>query len=247
MRTVQKENGFSLVELMIALVLGLFLIGSVSLLYVSTRATAIDAEALSRIQENVRFAADYLVRDIRTAGFDDVGDLSVGDVTQIDKFARILDLDDNPLDLDDNPALRIRYAGRGHCGARFKNFEVVQNTYRVEDGTLLCEGRVWDGTDWVFGSGDPEDVLLVSGLSGISFEMLCADDGTNCHESTGCSKKHSNRCVGVEITLEFPGLRSMQGSEETRSVQLVAAFRNTVMDILYDAVMDQEENQDTPD
>ena len=234
MNKSNRLGGFSLVELMIALVLSLFLMGSVSLMYLSSRSTSIDAEGLSRIQENIRFATDYLIRDIRNAGFDDVEGLSVGDVFEVNNpFAEVAK----------DGSLIIRYAGRGHCAQRFDEFEVVQNTYSVEIpegsgvGTLRCRGEVWDGSQF---SADPTIpfVDLVSGLSGLSFTFICADNST-CGDV--CSKSDINPCVGARIRLDFPGLRSMQGNANTtRSVELVAAFRNTVLDRLYQYVVDQE-------
>jgi len=231
MKHLNRLEGFSLVELMIALVLSLFLIGAVSLMYLSSRSTSIDAEELSRIQENIRFATDYLIRDIRNAGFDDVEGLSVGDVSEVNApFAKVVDGD----------RLIIRYAGRGHCAQRFDDFEVVQNTYFVSDaGTLRCLGEVWNGS--TFTADDDTFVDLVSGLSGISFKLICADgsNGSSCGDS--CSKGDANPCTGARIRLDFPGLRSMQGNANTsRSIELIAAFRNSILDRMYQYVMDQE-------
>lgn len=237
MKKLNRLGGFSLVELMIALVLSLFLMGSVSLMYLSSRSTSIDAEGLSRIQENIRFATDYLIRDIRNAGFDDVEGLSVGDVSEVNNpFAEVAE----------DGSLIIRYAGRGHCAQRFDDFEVVQNTYSVEIpqgsdfGTLRCRGEVWDGSQFVADPNIPF-VDLVSGLSGISFEFICADNSNGMACGDVCKEGDTNPCVGALMRLDFPGLRSLQGNANTtRSIELVAAFRNSVLDRLYQYVMDQE-------
>jgi|GEM_PF-6111953 len=52
-------SGFTLIELMLAMAISLFLIGGVALIQSSSRATSAEAERLSRIQENIRFP-DYL-------------------------------------------------------------------------------------------------------------------------------------------------------------------------------------------
>ncbi|MGI9277492.1 MAG: PilW family protein [Endozoicomonas sp.] len=63
------ETGYSLVELMIALVLGLVLLGGVGHLFLSSNRTYMLQDELSRIQENARFALELLSRDIRMSGY----------------------------------------------------------------------------------------------------------------------------------------------------------------------------------
>lgn len=67
MRNWQK--GLSLVELMVAMVIGLFLIAGVSKIFLDSKRTYSFQQALARIQENGRMAVEFLGRDIRMAGF----------------------------------------------------------------------------------------------------------------------------------------------------------------------------------
>jgi type IV pilus assembly protein PilW len=62
------EHGFSLVEIMIAMVIGLIIIGAVVQLFAVNRSTYQVDEGLARIQENARFAIDFISRDLRMAG-----------------------------------------------------------------------------------------------------------------------------------------------------------------------------------
>ena len=64
-----QQKGFTLIEIMIALVLGAFLIGGVIQLFVSTRQTFLMEDALSRLQENGRFAMEFIGREIRLADY----------------------------------------------------------------------------------------------------------------------------------------------------------------------------------
>ena len=64
-----RETGFSLVELMIALVLGLFIIGGVASVFVGSTQSFNSNEALSRVQENGRFALDMIAEELRNAGY----------------------------------------------------------------------------------------------------------------------------------------------------------------------------------
>ncbi|OMH28481.1 hypothetical protein BGP75_21115 [Motiliproteus sp. MSK22-1] len=61
--------GFSMVELMVALALGLLLTAAVLQTFVSLKQTYEFQEEFSRIQENGRFGIEFLTRDIRGADF----------------------------------------------------------------------------------------------------------------------------------------------------------------------------------
>lgn len=66
--TVKFQSGFSLVELMVAMVLGLFLSAAVAAGYLTTKRTYQTTQQVSRIQENSRFAIHFLGKAIRNAG-----------------------------------------------------------------------------------------------------------------------------------------------------------------------------------
>jgi type IV pilus assembly protein PilW len=68
-QTQRRHAGLTLVELMVALVLGVILIGGVLQLYVANKGTYLVQDDLSRLQESARFAMDMTTRDIRQAGY----------------------------------------------------------------------------------------------------------------------------------------------------------------------------------
>jgi len=61
-------NGFSLVELMVAITLGLLLTAGMIQLFSSSKLTFQTNDALARVQENGRFALELLKRELREAG-----------------------------------------------------------------------------------------------------------------------------------------------------------------------------------
>lgn len=67
-RHKKRSAGFSLVELMVALLIGLILMGGMVQIFSATRAGYQLDEGLARIQENGRFAMDFLMRELRQAG-----------------------------------------------------------------------------------------------------------------------------------------------------------------------------------
>lgn len=64
-----KSGGFGLVELMIAITIGLILLGGIGYLYLGSRQTFRTQDDFSRIQENVRYALDQVGVDVRMAGY----------------------------------------------------------------------------------------------------------------------------------------------------------------------------------
>lgn len=65
----KKQKGITLVELMIAMVIGLLLTAGILQLFVSNKQTYRVTENMSRLQENGRFAMHFLTNDIRMADF----------------------------------------------------------------------------------------------------------------------------------------------------------------------------------
>lgn len=64
-----RERGVTLIELMIAMLIALILTAGIIQIFVGNRATYAFNEGLSRVQENARFALDYVANDARMAGY----------------------------------------------------------------------------------------------------------------------------------------------------------------------------------
>ena len=230
----RHNQGFSLVELMIALTLSTFLLGALIVTYVSGRAASADAENLSRLQENMRFVSDHLLRDIRNAGFRDQLTLTFQQYEEIGRsYAEI----DTEIDTEiDRNELTIRYAGRSHCAQAREAFDpdnpqveltVVENTYFVVavNGRkrLRCAGRA---------RGLSNTTDLVDGVAGVAFEFIRPDEAnpaisTECNFDTASDLEHA--CMGVRITLTFEGLAPV----DERTAVLSASFRNVLLDRIY--------------
>lgn len=68
MASPQSSRGLSLVELMVALTLGLLLTAGLIQLFGTSKMTFMTNDAAARVQENGRFAMELLKRDLREAG-----------------------------------------------------------------------------------------------------------------------------------------------------------------------------------
>ena len=71
------QRGFSLIELMVALLLGLLLMSGIIAVYLESKRGWAQDEAIARVQENGRYALRLLSREIAMAGF-------LGGVTELD-------------------------------------------------------------------------------------------------------------------------------------------------------------------
>jgi type IV pilus assembly protein PilW len=63
-----RQAGLSLIELMVAMVIGLILMLGVIQIFIASQAASRLSEGVARAQENGRFALDFLERDVRMAG-----------------------------------------------------------------------------------------------------------------------------------------------------------------------------------
>ena len=74
------QRGFSLIELMVALLLGLLLMSGIVAVYLESKRGWAQDDAIARVQENGRYALRLLSREIAMAGF-------YGGVTETDAIS----------------------------------------------------------------------------------------------------------------------------------------------------------------
>ena len=192
-----RPGGFSLVEMMISLVLGLMVLGAITALYVgSSQSTQFQASVL-RMEENGRIAIDILSRNMRMAGYD--YPLNTYDVEQplikgtITPSGALLALPNLKSSAD---TISIRYEGgnmiRDCLGAPVPEGAHVTNLYGIStDGDLVCGTSTTNTRALVEGV---EDMQLRYGID------LDADGFTNRYVDAGNVSDWS-QVVTVEISL----------------------------------------------
>lgn len=69
MNATNPQRGFSIVELMVASTIGLILLAGATALLVNSGTNYQTTDSIARLQENARFALEFIARDLRNAGY----------------------------------------------------------------------------------------------------------------------------------------------------------------------------------
>ncbi|MGH8581921.1 MAG: PilW family protein [Gammaproteobacteria bacterium] len=74
-RIARLQRGFSLIELMVAMTVGLIVLGGLTRIYVGSKNAYTVQDEMGKLQENGRFAEEFIAFDVRMAGFQGCGNL----------------------------------------------------------------------------------------------------------------------------------------------------------------------------
>lgn len=179
--TLTRQQGLSMIELMIAMVIGLVLTAAVLQVFVGSRVTYSTQSSLARLQENGRFSMEFLTRDIRQAGYQGCSTNNSVANTMNDDGSGVFDFIDfsNPLIGLDNVDGTQVYGGRSPIAGSdviVVKFADTDSSCTIEShnptsATLKCESN----HDY-----DKGDVLIVSDCShtGIFQQSNTNNNGT---------------------------------------------------------------------
>ena len=95
--TPAKQSGFSLIELMIASVIGLVLLGGIVTIFTSNSASSKMSSGLTRIQDSGRVAIDILSYNIRMAGYEGCRDEAKENIDVVASVAPTINFPDQAL------------------------------------------------------------------------------------------------------------------------------------------------------
>lgn len=87
LRMANRQTGITLVEILIALTIGTFLIGGILQTFISSKQIYRVQEGLSRLQENARFAMEFISHDMRMADYFGCFTTGVGGIVNNLNFA----------------------------------------------------------------------------------------------------------------------------------------------------------------
>lgn len=149
-----RSGGFTLVEVMIAIAIGLFLTAVVAHLFVNSRSAYNTTDEISRLQENMRFAYDLLTRTVHLTGY-----RSSPNTPSIGEFGSFVGgavaLDGTNDDVNGSDTLTVRYQGSGapdgsivDCtGVEIRADQMVTNVFSIREGqngalALFCDRSI---------------------------------------------------------------------------------------------------------
>lgn len=145
-RRRRDAAGFGLIELMIAMVLGLIVIGAAFAVFMSNQSTFRANEGLARIQEGVRVAFELMSRDIRAAGGSACSNVSVVETTDADSL-RFRDTpitgNANELTVTSGDDMAYRVVASTSSSVRLDPDQVddAREVFEKDDLLLLCNAR----------------------------------------------------------------------------------------------------------
>lgn len=194
-----QQRGLSLIEMMVALVIGLVLIGGMITVFSGSKRSGTVNSTLTELQESGRFALDSIVRDVRLAGFQGCADGAAATVRATnapttDYFATALTASRIEADGSWTPAPPIGFTppAQGDPGAPVPGTHALSvqfgspEAWRIEkmanifspvvlaDGVQAADVGIIDGDVALVSDCQRADIFTVSSISGSSI----AHDGS---------------------------------------------------------------------
>ncbi len=159
-----RQRGVTLVELMIAMLVGLFLMGGVLMVFDRTKQAYRYQNGLAQVQEQGRFAIAFLTQSLRVAGFPGDNPPAGNRIQGTDGAT-----DSVTVRLRDNRDCRdVATAG------------VAVNRFRINANNLECSG---DGITWDVYVQNVEDMQIMYGedldADGVANRYVTATEGPN--------------------------------------------------------------------
>jgi prepilin-type N-terminal cleavage/methylation domain-containing protein len=176
----RKDNrGFTLVELLIAMALGLVVLGAVLKVFVSQNRTNAAQQEVAYAQQNVRAAMDLMAREIRSAGYDPEDNGFEGIKTATSNSIRILSNltgDDEPGDPDEDNE-DVTYTVNGSNQLTRSGNRMVDFVNNLQFGYILKDGTVLDPPGAALTAAQRADVRAVIIHLGVQTENPDRDTG----------------------------------------------------------------------
>jgi len=181
-----RQNGLTIVEIMVSLLLGLLLLAGTIQIFLATRQSYLTTEASARLQENGRFAMNFLSGDTRMAGFFGCGSTSGVNFYNGVDFAK----------------WKASTGATSTPSAIFSTFDGTGGINGYDNVNTIAAGSELDNLGLSVGTGTGQvvagtDVLLMrSGKSCPGGDVVCT--GSNCIPDTANIKIKDATACGLE-------------------------------------------------
>jgi len=169
------RNGFSLVELMVALLLGSLISIAATQLFLVNRQSDNLQQGLSSIQDQGRFIFDYLSRDLMQAGYDGLAAIEPFEFNPAKGAGRY------SIDGARNDELVVQMNAGFSCNGGFRDAPMIKRYHVNSDRNLVCAERYRDPADSVWKNSDSEvlidNVEAFQVLYGLDFDTTLGQSG----------------------------------------------------------------------
>lgn len=233
----KESRGFGLIEVMVALVLGLLVVLGVTQIFVSAKQTYQVQDSSAKLQEDARFLLTRLTQDIRMAGMFGCLSLSSGSVsgTVPSGFSQPIDWDDS------TKTLTLYTSVVGGAAADWKIVTDCSGSAEIKQGTeavTLAGGQILlpiRKIEYVYDSNSKVLYIvaggvkqpLISGVDAFNVSFGLAADAASDYASgsyvTTVANSSLIRSVRLQVTLADP-----TGKARSQMYSAVAAVRNRI-------------------
>lgn len=215
-----EQRGFTLVEIMVAITIGLLMIAGVLQISAASKESSRLQRNMGFVQENIRTATELLGRDIRRAGYYEDDNPSDRIMTSPVPFVTETTTDGGG---DSNDEITVTYESDTDClGNRTYDEEDADavaanhfaiNHYFIEDERLMCEGNG--------GATQP----LVEGVE--SMQILYGEntdgDPRSANRYVRPEQANLRKVVSVRIALRFHSQEGVRGQIDDNQYALLDA------------------------
>lgn len=214
---LHDEAGMSLVELMVASLIILLLLGAVYSVLFQSQATIESQLALMDLRQQARVAANQMTADLRMTGYD-LGNLSESLLhADADHVIFVADIDAGSTEVP--------------CGAVSENAAgggAERIDYHVVAGLLVRTVDCWDGNSW---TNEYTDQRLAANLLSLEpvFRYL---DGTGVELAVAgggltAAQRDQVRSIVVTLVLEHPDIQVLDGQRVRYRLEKQVGMRNS--------------------
>ena len=148
-----KQHGFTLIEIMIAITIGLVMLAGVLQISQANKESSRLQRNMGFVQENMRIAMELLTRDIRMAGFNGISadPIAMPQPAFINVTPPTVDIpaiNDDPRSrttdggADNNDQITLTYRSDTDCLGQATPTSVAINHYFIDDNSLMCRGNI---------------------------------------------------------------------------------------------------------
>jgi type IV pilus assembly protein PilW len=232
---VLSQQGFTLLEIMIALTIGLFLLGALLTIVQTNRAVFANQSQLAQLQDSERMAMTVMADVIQSAGYfpDPTVNTAASTLTAIAPFASAQTVYGTHVVAAPGDKIQVRYMTAGgdgilNCSGLSNPVGGVNTLYvqefRVAGGQLICN---MNGTDYNLVNG----VTKLSVSYGVKTNLLAL--GNNVDTYMNATQVNAtanwNNVISVMVTLTFTNplyVAANQGQLPTMAIQRVIGLMN---------------------